>query len=274
MLALYHFVQSTCSIKVRLLLAEKKLDWEDNQLISSENHHLSDWYLKLNPNGVVPTLLDDELPIFESTSILEYLEDKYTQTNFRLSDPYMRSIMRAFLVFVDVWPTPAVRTPSFQFGGLLRKFSTMSNEKFASLINKRPLKAEFYRSFDKDTGFSEAQIFEAFGVILRTAKRMDEMFKKFGGPWIIGNTYSLADMAVLPLMDRMQDLGLDGIWTTTYPSVSSWLAKAQQRPASIISYTKGSRLSEQFPDLVKGAGSLSQWTDAYFKNLGKHEPNA
>ena len=91
MLTLYHFVQSTCSIKVRLLLAEKNLDWKDNLLVSSEHHHLSDWYLKLNPNGVVPTLLDDQLPIFESTSILEYLEDKYPQTSFRLFDPYMRS---------------------------------------------------------------------------------------------------------------------------------------------------------------------------------------
>ena len=48
--------------------------------------------------------------------------------------------MRAFLVFVDVWPTPAVRAPSFQFGGLLRKFSAMSDQEFSELINKRPLK--------------------------------------------------------------------------------------------------------------------------------------
>ena len=104
MLALYHFAQSTCSIKVRLLLAEKELMWQDNMLVSSEHNHLTDWYLKLNPNGVVPTLLDDNLPVFESTSILEYLEDKYTETSFRPFDHYMRSQMRAFLVFVDVWP--------------------------------------------------------------------------------------------------------------------------------------------------------------------------
>ena len=267
MLALYHFVQSTCSIKVRLLLAEKNLDWKDNLLVSSEHHHLSDWYLKLNPNGVVPTLLDDQLPIFESTSILEYLEDKYSQTSFRLFDPYMRSQMRAFLVFLDVWATPAVRIPSFQFGGLLRKFSAMSDEKFSGLVKRRPLKAEFYKSFNKDKGFSEAQIFESFSVILRTTKRMEEMLRKFGGPWLMGNTYSLADIAVLPLIDRMQDLGLDGLWSDRYPSVSTWLLKAQQRPASIKSYVKNSRLSEQFPDLVRRADSLSEWTDAYNKYL-------
>ena len=265
MLSLYHFPQSTCSIKVRLLLEEKKLEWQSNQLISSEHHHLSDWYLKLNPNGVVPTLIDDDLPIFESTSILEYIEDKYTETNFRLANLFLRSQMRAFLVFVDVWPTPAVRTPSFQFGGLLKKFTAMSDEKFSSLVKKRPLKAEFYNSFDKNKGFSDTQIFSSFDVIVRTVKRMDEMLQKFGGPWLLGEDYSLADMAVLPLIDRMQDLGLDGLWLNTFPSISDWLSRAQQRPATIKSYVDGSRLSEQFPDLVGGAGALSDFTDAYFK---------
>ena len=265
MLSLYHFLQSTCSIKVRLLLEEKKLEWQSNQLVSAEHHHLSDWYLKLNPNGVVPTLTDDDLSIFESTSILEYLEDKYTETNFRLSSAFLRSQMRAFLVFVDVWPTPAVRTPSFQFGGLLRKFAAMSDENFKSLVKKRPLKAEFYHSFNKNKGFSDKQIFSTFDVILKTAKRMDEMLQKFGGPWLLGEEYSLADMAVLPLIDRMQDLGLDGLWINIYPSVSDWLLSAQRRPATLKSYVDGSRLSEQFPELVGGAGTLSDFTDAYFK---------
>ena len=265
MLALYHFAQSTCSIKVRLLLAEKKLTWQDNMLVSSEHHHLSDWYLKLNPNGVVPTLLDESLPIFESTSILEYLEDKFTQTTFRPIDHYMRSQMRAFLVFVDVWSTPAVRIPSFQFGGLLKKFSSMSDKKFINLINKRPLKAEFYLSFNKNTGFKQKEIFNSFAVISRTAKRLDEMLKKFGGPWLLGGDYTLADIAVLPLIDRMQDLGLDELWVKPYPTISKWLQNAQKRAATRQSYFHGSRLSEQFPELVKGKGSLSEWTDNYFK---------
>ena len=150
---------------------------------------------------------------------------------------------------------------------LIRKFSAMSDENFSGLVERRPLKAEFYRSFDKDKGFSEAQIFESFRVISKTTKRKKKMISKFGGPWLMGNTYSLADIAVLPLIDRMQDLGFDGLWSDSYPSVSNWLLKAQQRPASIKSYVKDSRLSEQFPDLVRKAGSLSEWTDAYNKYL-------
>ena len=142
----------------------------------------------------------------------------------------------------------------------------MSDEKFSSLVKKRPLKAEFYNSFDKNKGFSDSQIFSSFDVIVRTVKRMDEMLQKFGGPWLLGEDYCLADMAVLPLIDRMQDLGLDGLWVNTYPSISDWLFRAQQRPATAKSFIKGSRLSEQFPELVGGLGALCDYTDAYFKN--------
>jgi glutathione S-transferase len=267
MIELYNFSQSTCSIKVRLLLAEKNLKWENRHLISSDHEHLSDWYLKLNPNGVVPTLVDNGNPVFESTSILEYLEDRFPESNFRLDDIYLRSQMRSWLVFVDVWPALAVRAPSFQFGGLMQKFSEMSDENFDLLKLKRPLKSEFYSSFDKKNGFSEVQLFNSFTVLRRTFARMDLMLSKFGGPWLVGSDYSLADIAVLPLVDRVEDLGLNGLWSHDYPRVTNWLTKAQSRAASKKAFYKGSRLSDQFPDIVKGSGSLSHLTDQFINKI-------
>ena len=139
-LELYNFSQSTCSIKVRLLLEEKKLLWKDNRLVSANNDHLSEWYLKLNPNGVVPTLIHNGKSIYESTAILEYLEDTFPESCLRPTDPYLCSQVRAWLIFVDVWPAPAIRTPSFHFGGLLEKFKKMPDEKFNELKRRRPLK--------------------------------------------------------------------------------------------------------------------------------------
>ena len=51
MLTLYNNAYSTCSQKVRLVLAEKGLAWEDRQIIFKDNQHLAPEYLKLNPNG-------------------------------------------------------------------------------------------------------------------------------------------------------------------------------------------------------------------------------
>ena len=57
MLELYYFPASTCSLKVRLCLAEKNLDWVPRRMEARDGEHLQLWYLQLNPNGVVPTLI-------------------------------------------------------------------------------------------------------------------------------------------------------------------------------------------------------------------------
>jgi glutathione S-transferase len=74
-LVLYHSPVSTCSQKVRMALAEKELPWTDHVIIFSRGDHLTEEYLALNPNGVVPTLLHDDVPITDSSVINEYLED-------------------------------------------------------------------------------------------------------------------------------------------------------------------------------------------------------
>lgn len=56
MLTRHDNAHSTCSQKVRLVLAEKGLDFKDVQINFAKNEHLAPEYLALNPNGVVLTL--------------------------------------------------------------------------------------------------------------------------------------------------------------------------------------------------------------------------
>ena len=58
MLELYTHPMSPCSQKVRIVLAEKSLDWEKRHVNLAEKENLSPEYLRLNPLGVVPTLVD------------------------------------------------------------------------------------------------------------------------------------------------------------------------------------------------------------------------
>jgi glutathione S-transferase len=254
MLELYNFSQSTCSLKVRICLAEKGLAWVDHRLVSKDHDHLSDWYLKLNPNGVVPTLIDDGRSIFESSVIVQYLDEAYPETPLMPADPYGRAQVRSWLAFVDMVTTPAVRYPSFQFGGLLLKFQTMSDEEFDAKTASRPLKSAFYRKMDKMTGFADAEIEESLNDIRKTAARMDGLLQKSGGPWLFGD-YSLGDIAVAPLIDRMEDLGLEALWEEEHPRVAAWLTRIQARPAYGKAYYHGSRLSELYPGLKLGRGA-------------------
>ncbi len=255
MLELYNFSQSTCSLKVRICLEEKELEWVDRRLISKNHDHLSDWYLKLNPNGVVPTLIDDGRPVFESSVIIQYLDQIHPKTPLVPADPYAQAQMRSWLAFVDAVTTPAIRYPSFQFGGLRQKFQTMSDAEFEEKTAKRPLKSSFYRKMDKNAGFGEADMAEAFDDVRKTGVRMQRMLEESAGPWLMGEQYTLADISVAPLLDRIEDLGLEFLWEEASPGVAEWLRRIQARPAYRRAFYHGSRLSEIYPELGLGRGS-------------------
>ena len=78
MIQLYHNDMSSCAQKVRIVLAEKGLEWKGHHLSLRDGESRTSEYKKLNPNGVVPTLItDSNETIIESTVIMEYLDEKY-----------------------------------------------------------------------------------------------------------------------------------------------------------------------------------------------------
>ena len=77
---LYHGITSVCSVKVRIGLAEIGLHYDSIVLdLPNGDQHDPD-YLKLNPSGVVPTLVDGDLVLVESSLILEYLDRAYNDS--------------------------------------------------------------------------------------------------------------------------------------------------------------------------------------------------
>ena len=72
---LYNAPQSTCSQRVRFVLNTKKLPFDEVKLNLLEGDQLKPDYLKLNPNGVVPTLDHDGQIVIDSNVIIEYLDE-------------------------------------------------------------------------------------------------------------------------------------------------------------------------------------------------------
>ena len=79
MLRLYYAPQ-TRSIRPRWLLEELGAPYELVRLDLSVGDQKKAEYLTLNPNGTVPTLVDDDLILYESAAIVQYLADKYPDT--------------------------------------------------------------------------------------------------------------------------------------------------------------------------------------------------
>ena len=100
-LILYDFGNSVCCQKVRITLLEKGLTWEARKVDLFKTEQYDPEYLKLNPKGVVPTLVHDGTPIIESTLICEYLDDTFPDPPLVPKDPAERARMRLWSKFVD-----------------------------------------------------------------------------------------------------------------------------------------------------------------------------
>jgi glutathione S-transferase len=245
MLTLYNAAHSTCSQKVRICLAEKSLPFEDIKLdLGVRKDHLKPDYLKLNPNGVVPTLVNDGAVIIDSSVICEYLDERYPAVRLTPDDAVERARMRAWMRYLEEVPTAAVRVPSFNMG-FLPRFAGLSRAEFeAQQADVRPIRKQFYRRMGP-AGFSKADVEASLEQLGETCRRMHEALA--AGPWLIGARYSLADIIVAPLIDRMADLGFAGIWEGPYPRVADWYERMQARPAFQATFYPGARMSEFLP---------------------------
>lgn len=78
MITLYHSAQSR-SVRPRWMLEEIGAPHEIKRVNLQAGEQKNPAYLKLNPNGSVPTLVDGDLVLFESAAICQYLADKYPE---------------------------------------------------------------------------------------------------------------------------------------------------------------------------------------------------
>ena len=101
MITLDDFGNSVCCQKVRITLREKGLDWEATRVDLFKAEQYDPKYLKLNPKGVVPTLVHDGKPVIESTLICEYLDETFPDPPLVPADPWQRSRMRVWSKLVD-----------------------------------------------------------------------------------------------------------------------------------------------------------------------------
>jgi glutathione S-transferase len=81
---------------------------------------------------------------------------------------------------------------------------------------------------------------------------MDASLAESGGPWLLGKEITLADVAVMPAIVRMADLGLDTMWQDL-PRVARWYDAIRAHPAYAATYYPGSLLTERFPHLRERA---------------------
>lgn len=227
MLELYHGGHTTCSRKPRLCLKEKGLDYTSHFLnLRAFEQHAPD-YLKLNPNGVVPTLVDDGAAIVDSMLINEYLDEKYDrQPRLRPTNPLDKARMRVWTklasdhglagVVPRIWPGFKATTDKLAPGELQQRLGRIPlderKERWAKVARGG------FGEVDNESGHKAAAL-----IITRMEAGLGS------GPWLMGAQYTLADIDLVPFVDRFAEFYPDLL--TAAPKVSAWLARMRERPA-------------------------------------------
>src|SRR5271156_3846998 len=116
MIELYHFGFSTCSQKVRLVLAEKRIDFVSHEVDLMRGAQHAPEYVKLNPNHVVPTLVHDGTALIESTLINEYLDEVFPDSPMLPSDARGRHSARLWTKLLDEKIQAAIAVVTFAIG--------------------------------------------------------------------------------------------------------------------------------------------------------------
>ena len=265
-LTLYNAPQSTCSQRVRFVLNAKGLTFAEKKLDLLAGDQLKPDYLALNPNGVVPTLDHDGNIVIDSSVIIEYLDEiapepqsfspraHSASQDARERACVERAKMRALMRFIDEMPAAAVRVPTFNLA-FLPRFAAMSEDEFVAFAESKPLRKEFMLAMGRK-GFPEKDMNAALDRMKRTYARMDATITESGGPWLLGKDITLADVAVMPAIVRMADLGLATMWQDI-PSLQRWYEAIRAHPAFKPTYYHGSLLTERFPHLREQAKANS-----------------
>ena len=188
-------------------------------------------YLKLNPKGVVPTLVHDGKPVIESTLICEYLDETFPQPPLIPADPWQRTRMRLWSKLVDEGLHDGVTELSF---------SAMFRERMKQMPDDRrearfrnvgdPRRRDRFKS-TYELGVHSPFVLHGIAAYERAFKLLEDMLAETGGPWVLGARPSLADVNLMPYAARLEYLGLIGAWVDARPRVRDWWAHAQAWPS-------------------------------------------
>ncbi len=229
MLKLYHAKGSVCSIKARIGLAEKNMDWDSCLIDLQKGEQFTPEYLRLNPNAVVPTLDHDGFIVIESSVILQYIDLLDDHNRLMPDDIKAQTTARLWLLrSLDIHA--AINTMTFSTVGRKRIMELNTPEEIENSIKRMPNPGAASKRRDLiRNGLSSSHLDGAFFTLHRMFEDMQTALEQT--IWLTGDAYSLADTAVSAYVDRLDRLGFSGLWEDRFPNIGAWLEAFRARPS-------------------------------------------
>jgi glutathione S-transferase len=195
MIRLYDYPDCPFCQKVRVVLSEKDLEFEKVLVDLHKGEQKLPEFLKLNPYGKVPVLIDEDVVVYDSTIINEYLDDEYPNPSLMPEDSASRARVRQLEDFCDNSFIPP-----------------------AGLVMAELHKPEAERDADK--------VRRCQGEVTRVLGRLEIQLE--GKEFLVGE-FSLADVAFVPRVLLLSQLGVD--LDARMQNVAAWIGRLRERPS-------------------------------------------
>lgn len=192
---LYDYPDCPFAQKVRIVLAEKELEYETVFVDLRQGEQRKAEFLKLNPYGRVPVLIDEDVVVYDSTLINEYLEDEYPHPALMPQDSAGRARVR-----------------------ILEDFSDNSFLPSAGFVQAELGKPEEDQDADRLQRYRKGL---ADGLV-----RLESFLT---GREFLANDFSLADIAFVPAVMNLSRLGVEV--DPRLRNVQAWIGRLRQRPS-------------------------------------------
>lgn len=226
MFDLYDHSTSVCSAKVRVLLAEKAIEFTGHFVDILAGDQFTPEYRKINPRAVVPALIHDGQTVIESTVINEYLDEVVPLPPLTPSSPHLRARMRVWTKGVDERLHDACTVITYVVQHRHKLLELDRGRLETMLQNTSPIYRDRKRSWVLD-GFASPDLQTAVGAFDLVLTEMETALME--NPWLAGETYSLADVAMTPYINRLSMLAFDDWWRGDRPAVTAWFDAIRQR---------------------------------------------
>lgn len=232
-LHLFHHPGSSCSQKVRIFMNLKTISYTPHLVDLLTNANISEYYLGINPRGLVPTLVHDGDVHIESNDIVTYLEATYPDPPLipqRLAREVAGLLRHEDDLHLDL------RTITLRFvvpshppksAEELERFATIGSGTVGGAPDPgRKREIAFWRRFAED-GIPDEVARRSVQSFRRAFEELEQRLAL--GPYLMGETLSVLDIAWLIYVNRLQLAGYPV--KRLHPRVGLWANRLSALPA-------------------------------------------
>lgn len=229
MLELYHYNDSICSERVRMALQEKRIaNYVSHHIDLFAGQQFAPQYLKLNPKAETPTLVHDGIVVRESSLICEYIDDVYETPPLKPKSPADIAHLREWVKRSDDQLYEAVA--SLSFVSVFRK--AMNDKGEAARERHFRSQTDLSRLMRQrsciELGFGSEYVIRSVWNVMKLAHDLEEHLQRCG-PWLLGEHYTLAEIAYSPFLARLEALRILDVFLEDKQAATIWWDACKHR---------------------------------------------